>query len=69
MHPSVQYEITKARIAQLHGEAERDQTARAACRTRRAQRQHDRGRPGAGGVAHRLFPVLRAWYTARRPAY
>jgi hypothetical protein len=43
MHPTLQYELMNARIADLHRQAQRDRTARAAIRSRRTQ-AHPRAR-------------------------
>ena len=43
MHPTMQYQLMNARIADLHHQAQRDRTARAAIRSRRTQ-AHPRAR-------------------------
>jgi hypothetical protein len=50
MHPTIRYEMSKARVADLHHQAQRDALARAARRPSQA-----RGQPSG----HRL-PALRA---------
>jgi precorrin isomerase len=40
MHPTMQYELMNARVADLHRQAQRDRTAQAAIRSRRAQAHH-----------------------------
>jgi hypothetical protein len=40
MHPTMQYELMNARVADLHRQAQRDRAARAAIRSRRAQAHH-----------------------------
>lgn len=40
MHPTMQYELMNARIADLHRQAQRDQTAQAAIRSHRAPAHH-----------------------------
>jgi hypothetical protein len=40
MHPTMQYELMNARIADLHRQAQRDRTAKAAIRSRRAPAHH-----------------------------
>ena len=63
MHPSIQHEIAKARVADMHRQAERDRIAQAAHRARLAKRRHGtQPTPGVGALAHRLLQVLRARY-------
>jgi hypothetical protein len=60
MHPSIQGEVAKGRIADLHRQAERDRTARA---TRPARKTHARHfAPGqlATVLARRVLAVLAA---------
>jgi hypothetical protein len=40
MHPTMQYELMNARVADLHRQAQRDRTARVATQSRRAQAHH-----------------------------
>lgn len=50
MHPTIRYELGKARVADLHHQAQRDALARAARRPRRAP----------GHPSGRRVPALRA---------
>ncbi len=40
MHPTMQYQLKKAHIAELHRQAQRDSAAQAVIRSRRAQAHH-----------------------------
>jgi len=40
MHPTTQYELMNARVADLHRQAQRDFAAQAVIRSRRAQAHH-----------------------------
>lgn len=65
MHPMIDDRAAKARIADLHGQAERDRTARAVRLARKHHRQFVSGEP-ATGFARRAFAVLGA-RTQRAP--
>jgi len=61
MHPTIQHQITRARIADLHRQAERGRVAQAASRARRTRR----GNRGQRGPVHtflarRLLTLLAA---------
>ena len=62
MHPTISYELAKARIADLRGQAERAQTARAARRARPARAEYAKNpvlsRPGV--LARRALSMLGA---------
>jgi hypothetical protein len=62
MHPAIYHDLVQARIADLHRQAQRDALARAASRSRRAQRRHGAHRvPGLRVVvAGRVLAVLGA---------
>jgi len=53
MHPIMHDELNKARIADLHRQAERDRLARAAAQARRTPREH--GKDPVGGRSARVF--------------
>jgi hypothetical protein len=55
MHPTISYELTQARTADLHHQAQHDALARAARRTRRTRRQQPRH------LAPRLTAVVPRW--------
>jgi hypothetical protein len=63
MHPILRGELNKARIGDLHREAERDRLARGFGQARRMPRQHGNnpanGRP-ATVLAHRLLIIMGA---------
>jgi hypothetical protein len=63
MHPTISYELAKARIADLHRQAERDRIAHAARRARRTQSRHNRPAHPASVLARRMLALL-----APRPA-
>lgn len=55
MHPTFCHDLATARIADLHHDAARERTAKAAAQARRAQ-PHDRTRPAAGHIITSLAP-------------
>jgi hypothetical protein len=62
MHPAIQYDVARARIADLHRQAQRDALARAASRARHA-RAHQRSHPARGSwaaIARRALAPLAA---------
>ncbi len=56
MHPAIEYEITKARIADLQRQAEQNATARAAPRARQGQTPPRLHR--AAGLTRRVLAAL-----------
>jgi hypothetical protein len=60
MHPRFHDELNKARIADLHRQAERDRLAQASAQARRARRQFGEASAGdaAGVVTRRLLIIL-----------
>lgn len=74
MHPTIHYEIAKARTADMHRQAERDRIARAAKQSGPAR--SDRSWPAmfgylAGNLARRVLTALgarRPRSTSRQPA-
>ncbi len=71
MHPTIQYQLVSARIADLHRWAERGRTAQAARSARHRQqapRQCAAGRRPSTLITRRVIAVLAAWPIARRPA-
>ena len=63
MHPAINHELSKARAADLHRQAERDTLARAASRALRARTQqgsHPVPRLPSPGLARRIFTLLAA---------
>jgi hypothetical protein len=62
MYPTIHYEIAKARVAELHQQAQRDALARVARRARRAERQQSRHLASRlpGVAARRVLTVLGA---------
>jgi hypothetical protein len=55
MHPLISYELAKARVSDLHRQAQRDALARAAHRARRARTR----RPGHPAPGHPSVAVRR----------
>jgi hypothetical protein len=64
VHSSINYELMKARVADWQSEADRDQLARTAARTRRSGPRH---RSGPVALTRRLLAAARA-PLGRRPA-
>ncbi len=56
MHPAIEYELIKARIADLQRQAEQDATARAALRARQGQTPRRLHR--AAGLTRRVLAAL-----------
>jgi hypothetical protein len=66
MIPFNQNEIAKARIADMHRDAERDRIARTVRRARRAERQRGaRPAPGFGALIRRMFAAPQAPHSTR----
>jgi hypothetical protein len=57
-HPTVSYDLARARIAELHRQASRDALAHAARRARHDAVSIAPSRRAAEGLAHRLRTVL-----------
>jgi hypothetical protein len=66
MYPSIQHDLMKTRVADLHRQAERDRVARAVSRTRRAQ-IHERRRSVRGHPATVLARRALTWLAALSP--
>jgi hypothetical protein len=69
MHPHVQREITNARVADLHREAEQARLARAVRLAHRERRRDSPPRlPRLGALAQHLLCLPRRWQPSRRSA-
>jgi hypothetical protein len=67
MHPYIQHQLTNARLADMHSQAERHQIARAARRAASAtQRPAAQPATGPGSVLDHALPPLRTTNGRRR---